>query len=80
MEKSQYIYIEYINIYVQKIFCKDIKEVAHDPAYDHNVDHVAKCQKMSSCQKDVKLMDYGGGSQKNNKLTYDGDQKPSKCA
>ena len=38
MEKSLYIYIEYIHIYVQLKFGKDPcsnKEVAHDPAHDH---------------------------------------------
>ena len=45
VEKSQYIQIEYINIYVQSNFYKDpysIKEVAHDQAHDH-IDHVAHC-------------------------------------
>ena len=63
----------------------------------HTGDGAAKCQMMSSCQKDVKCqkikyLDYGGGSEKktdimrfthidvNFDVTYDGNQKPSKCA
>ena len=52
---------------------------------------MSSCQKDVKCQK-VKHMNYGGGSQKkidimrftdidvNFDITYDGDQKPSKCA
>ena len=56
------------------------------------VKKMSSCQKDVKCQK-VKHMDYGGGSQKklidimrfthidvNFDITYDGDQKPSKCA
>ena len=40
----------------------------------YRASNVSECQKMSSCQKDVKCqkikhLDYGGGSQKKNKLT-----------
>ena len=56
------------------------------------VKKMSSYQKDVKCQK-VKYMDYGGGSQKklidivrfthtdiNFNITYDGDQKPSKCA
>ena len=62
----------------------------------HTGDGAAKCQMMSSFQKDVKYqkikyLDYGGGSQKkidmrfthfdvNFDSTYDGNQKAAKCA
>ena len=65
--------------------------IAHVSKRCQVVKKMSSCQKDVKCQK-VKHMDYGGGSQKKNDImrfthidvnfdvTYDGHQKPSKCA
>ena len=74
MEKSLYIWIEYINIYVLLNFGEDpssIKEVM--PMCPLPICPIKHVSYQPNCQKDVKYqkvkhMDYGGGLQKN-KLT-----------